>query len=462
MGVCLMRIALFVAAAALAAAGIGHAQSFQNGDFSDNDGAGQIGYNTSLVGWTVAAPGATYLYGTGTADAGVTTGANGPNDLWGEGNGGATLIPDAPAGSGWFVAQGAGSSALKQTITGLTKGATYVLNFNYAYAQKYGAFGPTQLYWAVKLGNGQTEYTPLGTNPSKSFTGWFNDGAISFKATAATQVLSFAAFGTNGQAFAALDGVTITEGQAPGPPPTVKPVIPMTAGKLVNGNFASNGGVGQINFNTAADGWYLSGAPGYTFIYATGQADICCTNGQYGDNELWGKNNGGPKALSAPPRQAAYFVAQDGAFQVVPISQDLTRLTVGGTYKVNFDYAFAQQAGFLGDTQQNWCVSLGGAAQCTPTVTNLSQSSTAWSHGSFTFVAGAAAETLSFLASGSPADPPFALLANVSFNPVKSVAGGLGVVAAVPEPDAWALMIVGLGALGLSARRRRGARAVTV
>jgi PEP-CTERM motif len=220
------------------------------------------------------------------------------------------------------------------------------------------------------------------------------------------------------------------------------------ANSFTNGDFSSNGGNGQINYNTSATGWYLPGDANssYTFIYATGTADSCCTSGVYGDNELWGTNNGGLDTIAAPPSGDAYFIAQDGDFQVSPINQDITGLQVGKTYTVGFDYAYAQQHGFDGATLQYWGVSLGDSpAQYTPTGTNPSHGFTGWYQDSFSFVADNTAETLSFLAYGNLPVPPFALLAGVTFTPDT----------AVPEPATWALMGLGFAGLGFAAYRRR-------
>jgi hypothetical protein len=53
---------------------------------------------------------------------------------------------------------------------------------------------------------------------------------------------------------------------------------------------------------------------------------------------------------------------------------------------------------------------------------------------------------LVFLAQGTPAGgPPVALLDGVTLN-------------AVPEPSTWAMVLVGIGGLGLAARSRRKSR----
>jgi hypothetical protein len=64
----------------------------------------------------------------------------------------------------------------------------------------------------------------------------------------------------------------------------------------------------------------------------------------------------------------------------------------------------------------------------------------------FTFTATSSSEVLSFFAQGTPnGDPPTALLDGVS-------------LAYIPEPDSWALIIVGVAGLGAAARSRRATR----
>jgi len=131
------------------------------------------------------------------------------------------------------------------------------------------------------------------------------------------------------------------------------------ANSFTNGDFSSNGGNGQVGYNTTITSWYVPSG-GYTFLYADGTADTGVTVGQYGNNDLWGLNNGGLDAITSPPDGAGQFIAQDGDFQVQPLDQDITGLTVGKTYTVGFDYAYAQQSGFNGDTIQYWAVSRAG------------------------------------------------------------------------------------------------------
>ena len=97
----------------------------------------------------------------------------------------------------------------------------------------------------------------------------------------------------------------------------------------------------------------------YTFLFANGSADTCCT---YGVNnnvvELWG----GEQRRTRPDHRAARrrrILHRPGRhFRTEPIEQDITGLAIGMTYTVDFDYAFSQQQPFLGATFQNWGVSL--------------------------------------------------------------------------------------------------------
>ena len=71
-----------------------------------------------------------------------------------------------------------------------------------------------------------------------------------------------------------------------------------------------------------------------------------------------------------------------------------------------------------------------------------------WNKQSLTFTADGASDVLSFLAVGTPGGaPPISFL------------DGVTVDAAVPEPSAWTLMILGAVGLGAVMRRRRVALA---
>ncbi len=217
------------------------------------------------------------------------------------------------------------------------------------------------------------------------------------------------------------------------------------ATSFVNGDFSSNAGVGQIGYNTSATGWYMLGGGGYTFLFATGTADTTGSSGSYGFLSLWGSNNGGADAISASPSGSGYFIAEDGDFQTASIAQDISGLTIGKTYTVSFNYAYAQQSGFYGATTQDWGVTLGdSAAQYTPTLTNPSTGFTGWFSDSMKFTADATSETLAFAAYGSAPVPPFALLDGVNVT-----------ASAAPEPASWAMMLMGFGGLGFAARKRR-------
>ena len=74
---------------------------------------------------------------------------------------------------------------------------------------------------------------------------------------------------------------------------------------------------------------------------------------------------------------------------------------------------------------------------------------TGWMTQTYDFTAASATQTLRFLAVGGPGGlPPIAAIDNVSLT------GG------VPEPAAWALMLVGFGGLGAALRHRRRRLAV--
>jgi hypothetical protein len=225
--------------------------------------------------------------------------------------------------------------------------------------------------------------------------------------------------------------------------------VAVHANSFTNGGFeATTHGAGQLGFDTAATGWSTAG---YNFLFAPGTGDSSGSPGQYGNLNLWGPNSGAANGFTDSP-SGGNFLAADGAYLVEPLSQTIVGLLVGHTYTVGFDWAGAQQNGFTGPQTEQWEVSLGRAApRFTAIYSNPSHGFSGWMHESFTFVADSGADTLSFLAHGTPDGvPPFSLLDGVTFSQE----------GAVPEPSTWTLMLVGVGGLGAMARRGRARSAI--
>jgi hypothetical protein len=154
---------------------------------------------TNVTGWSTT--GYNFVF----FSASAATSPVGTLSLWG-GNG----FIDSPDGGNFIGADGAYQvGAITQTINGLTVGQSYALSFDWGGAQQNGFTGVTTEQWAVSLG-GQTDYTPVLTDPSHGFTGWTTT-TFDFVATNASEVLSFLAIGTpDGEPpFSLLDGVSL-------------------------------------------------------------------------------------------------------------------------------------------------------------------------------------------------------------------------------------------------------------
>jgi hypothetical protein len=222
----------------------------------------------------------------------------------------------------------------------------------------------------------------------------------------------------------------------------------MAQNLVTNGNFAVTGGSTSFQFGSGYSsseslaGWSTSG---YNFVFLPGST---VANGNAGTLSLWSPANGAANGFTNASPTGGNFVAADGDYpgNTLPITQSISGLTVGKTYALSFAWAAAQQSGFTGATTEQWQVSLGGVQQNTQTVNLPSQGFSGWMNQTFYYVATATTETLSFLANGSPAIPPFALLANVSLT-------------AAPEPASSALLLTGVAALAGAGRfkRRRAA-----
>jgi hypothetical protein len=137
---------------------------------------------------------------------------NGGNGLWG-------TIANSPDGGNILASDGdpAYRAPIFQTITGLTAGHTYALRFDQAAAQQNGTSGVTTERWQVTFG-GNTQLSPLVTNPSHGFQPWTQQ-VLNFTASTASGVLNFLALGTPAgePPVVLLSAVSLTDTSVPEP-----------------------------------------------------------------------------------------------------------------------------------------------------------------------------------------------------------------------------------------------------
>lgn len=212
-----------------------YAVGIVNGDFTSYNGtfgAQGGGLNTqswstggNLSSWTVSdvngSSGLALLYlagpqGSNTVNDGFNLTARFGNfSVYDPGNttsGTGGAIPNtSPGGGNFIVADGAVGYqvAIYQTLTGLTAGATYAVNFWYAAGQQYNFTGTTTEGWQVSLTNSAqltqvaANGTTIQTTPTQaggglaqgSFQAWAQ-ATFNFTAAGASQVLTFLALGT--------------------------------------------------------------------------------------------------------------------------------------------------------------------------------------------------------------------------------------------------------------------------
>lgn len=204
-----------VASFAFATGGARAQDLVTNGGFESNTGSGQIGYNTTVTGWSSPESDAyNFLFAAGTADTTGSSGQYGGLTLWGPNNGSANGLPASSPNGGYFVAMDGDfqSAAIQQTINGLTVGAEYNVSFDYAFAQQSGFYGPTAQDLLVSLGSQTDPTDPLGrpySLPSQGFSGWLS-GSDTFTATSPSEVLAFLAVSSPAvPPFVLLDGVSL-------------------------------------------------------------------------------------------------------------------------------------------------------------------------------------------------------------------------------------------------------------
>lgn len=220
--------------------------------------------------------------------------------------------------------------------------------------------------------------------------------------------------------------------------------------QLVNGDFALNSGSGQLTVNSSLTGWTGGGKEGNfgsqttppVFVFAAGTTAQLSSTGVNGDAFM---GNVKFYNATAAPSGGVVIAADGDPDWAGSIQQTVNGLTPGTDYILSFNWAGAQQQGFLGNTTERWQVTFGSSSQSTATVNTPSQQFIGWQTANMTFTATSVSQVLRFLAVGSPSgEPPWLLLNNVTL-----------ASAAAPEPGSLALLAAVLGGVGIAARRRK-------
>jgi hypothetical protein len=193
--------------------------------------------------------------------------------------------------------------------------------------------------------------------------------------------------------------------------------------------------------------WSYSPAPApnaavYTYAGADGAG--ACRPGAC--VPLYGPGNGFANGFVPSPAGGNFLASDAEAAYQGAFSQTISGLTQGTNYRLSFvwagnEYLDSSSLAYNGPLTAAWQVSLGSQIFTTPVANYQAHGFTGWMSQSFTFTASSTSEVLSFLAQGGPNGlPPVALLDGVSLT-------------AAPEPATWSLLVLGLVALGVVARR---------
>jgi hypothetical protein len=191
-------------------------------------------------------------------------------------------------------------------------------------------------------------------------------------------------------------------------------------------------------------GWQTDG---YNFLFTPGSADTTGAAGESGTVSLWGPNNGASNGLPAASPTGGNYLALSGDRSIYALSsQPVKGLVPGVAATLTFYWAGAQQRGYEGTTSEQLLVTLGDESYVTEVLNNDEHGFTGWRQETFTFTPNTTMAVLSFLAVGTPDDvSQFALLDGLSLT-------------TAPEPAAVGFVLVGLGMIGVGARRRSASR----
>lgn len=177
-----------------------NAQNFiKNGSFEKAQISGKELFRSQVEIW-VSGNGLTFIAPPGSGDDGNWISLYGP------------FARTSPDGGNFVIADGdpAYATPIQQTVTGLTIGGLYELNFFQAAGQQSGFRGDTTSRWRVSFGD-DLAYSNMISLPVGGHSGW-QQQTMRFKASAISQILSFLAIGTpaGGPPMALLDGVSLS------------------------------------------------------------------------------------------------------------------------------------------------------------------------------------------------------------------------------------------------------------
>jgi PEP-CTERM motif-containing protein len=233
---------------------------------------------------------------------------------------------------------------------------------------------------------------------------------------------------------------------------------------IVNGDFSANtlSSVAAAGYSgaevdtlwsypTGVTGWSSPSVPGYTNAYSLyffgppGVNPDADTRYTSTEPQHPNGNFGGPS-----PNGGAFMVLDGDPSFTGPLEQTVNGLAVGKSYDLSFYWAAGELSNRTGYTSEQLTGMFGDDAFATSTFVNTNPvgvpgAFSGWSLVNFEFTAKSTSQLLQFLSVGTapaPNLPPVAFLDGVSLR-------------MVPEPAAWALMLMGFGGLGLALRRRR-------
>jgi len=238
-----------------------------------------------------------------------------------------------------------------------------------------------------------------------------------------------------------------------------------SANLVTNGDFETNGGLGQIDVSPAisyATGW-SSGTPTdatYAFNFII---DANADNAGFPSVNtptlltniyVWGPETpagkGGPQNNGFTGSQnGGYFLGMDGGYATAAMSQMINGLTVGTSYTLSFEYAFGQFTDQFLATDQSITVGFGGDTDTTGTYNVPDRGFSGWHNYSKAFTATSSSQLLSFLAVGPYGLPPFAMLDGVRLEETT------GPPPPNPIPEPATLTLAALGACVVFGRYRR-------